>query len=339
MSDISGPAAASGTPDVAVPVPGPEPRPTLLKRPWTSDTIFWVGIILLGLFGVAGVRSAVRTVSTPFGVGGLWFVENLTLAMTTAIWFALVLVVPAAIRNRIRKSKRRKALAAGPGTSEPGWQVDPVDPTRYRWWNGTGWDDVVAPAPVQRPAGAWGVALLVIVLAGPMAVFTLWGLAQTSSGSAASPAPSVPDDNPNVDLAVEAALTSLLQSTEDFLKTPVDPDDLEGSMRETAAKLPAVESDYEYFSAVVGAISDQSQLGPGMPSLGALNTLNTDMGEWLQIRRDFVEDIKRCEIHSNQLAYADCAVPIFERFETPLQDTTLKTGASFQAVVDSLNQQ
>lgn len=339
MSDTSDPTATPNVPDTVAPAPGPEPRPGLLKRPWTSDTLFWVAIVLLALFGIAGVRSAVRTVSGPFGVGGLWFVENLTLAMTTAIWFALVLVIPAAIRRRIRNSQRRKALAVGPGTSEPGWHVDPVDSTRYRWWTGTSWNDVVAPAPPQRSAGTWGVVLLAVVLAGPMAVFTMWGLAESAGGAASTSTTTPAADNPNVDLAVEAALTSLLQSTEDFLKTPVDPDNLGQSMKETAAKLPAVESDYEYFSAVVGAISSQSQLGSGMPSLVALQKIDTDMGAWLKVRRDYIDDVKRCELYSDKIAYADCVVPIFDRFETPLQDTMLKTGASFQAVVDGLNQQ
>ena len=339
MSDTSDPAMTPGAPDTATPAAGPEPRPGLLKTPWTSDTLFWVAIVLLALFGIAGVRSAVRTVSGPFGVGGLWFVENLTLAMTTAIWFALVLVIPAAIRRRIRNSQRRKALAVGPGTSEPGWHVDPVDSTRYRWWNGTSWDDVVAPAPPQRSAGTWGVVLLAVVLAGPMVVFTIWGLAESSGGASRASTTSAAADNPNVDVAVEAALTSLLQSTEDFLKTPVTPDDIESAMSESMAKLPAVESDYEYFHAVVGAISSQSQLGPGAPSLVALRTLDTDMREWLQVRRGYLDALKKCEGAASELAYADCMVPIFDRFEASLQDTMMKTGASFQAVVDSLNQE
>lgn len=338
MSDTSDTAATPAAPDSAAPVPGPDQQPHLLKRPWTSDTLFWVAIILMALIGFAGVRSAVRTVSGPFGVSGLWFTEILTLAMTTAIFFALILVVPAAIRRRVRKSQRRKALAAGAGTPDPGWHVDPTDSTRYRWWNGRSWDDVVAPAPAQRSAGTWGVVLLVAVLAGPMAVFTVWGLAQSSGGAAASSVSSGVADNPNVDLAVEAALTSLLQSTEDFLKTPVNPDDLKASMSESMAKLPAVESDYEYFHAVVGAISSQSQLGPGAPSLLSLQKLDTDMGEWVQVRRAYLDALKKCQGAVDDIAYADCMVPIFDRFETPLQDTMMKTGASFQTVVDSLNQ-
>lgn len=340
MSDPSDPTLAPGAPDAEVPVAGPEARPGLLKRPWTSDTLFWVAIVLLGLIGIAGVRGAVRTVSGPFGVGGLWFVEILTLAMTTAIWFALVLVIPAAIRRRIRSSQRRKALAVGPGTSEPGWHVDPIDSTRYRWWNGTSWDNVVVPASPQRSAGTWGVVLLAVVLAGPMVVFTVWGLGESAGGATiASSSTPAAADNPNVDVAVEAALTSLLQSTESFLKTPVNPDDLESSMSESTAKLPAVERDYEYFHAVVGAISSQSQLGPGAPSLVALRTLDTDMGEWLQVRRGYLDALKKCEGAVSEVAYADCMVPVFDRFEASLQDTMMKTGASFQAVVDSLNQQ
>lgn len=318
------------------PTPGPEPKNGLLNRPWTSDVLFWIAIAFLAFFGFAGVRSAIRVSTGPFGTIPTWWTEILTLTFTTAVWFFICFWVPALIRQAVRSSRRRKALALGPGTAEPGWHVDPLNSTHYRWWDGTKWSDVVAPAISHRSKGLLGVTLLVLVLAAPLLVFSIWGIAQPSSGTASQPSAD-PSTNPNTSLAVEVALSSLLESTEDFLTTPVDRDNLAESMRQATKKFPAVESDYEYFNAVIGAVTTQDELGQGAPSLQSLRQLDGEMGEWLTVRQDYLSALQPCLQESSNYAYAGCAAPISERFEASLQSTMLSTGAAFQAVVDSIN--
>lgn len=317
--------------------PGPEPRIGLLKNPWTSDALFWIAFALFLFFGIAGVRNAIRLTSGPFGTSSLWWAEILTLSITMGLWLVLILIVPALIRQAIRRSRRRKALASGMATADPGWHIDPLDSTRYRWWNGNSWEDIVAPAPVPQKRGTVGVFLLAAVLAGPVAIFTIWGLAGTGRQSAPSSSPGQ-ESNPNTALAVEVALESLVASTEDFLTTPVNPDNLAGSMRDAYSKLPAVETDYEYFTVVVNAVTSQDQLGPGAPSLASLKTLDSEMGKWLTTRLQYLQDLQPCQSATSNLSYANCADPVFTRYETALQDTMIETGEAFQAVFDSLNE-
>jgi hypothetical protein len=334
---MSGENAAAPVTATTAQQPGPEPRAGLFNRPLTSDVLFWVGIVLMALMGFTSVRGAIRTVSSPFGVSTLWWTELITIAIVTPIFACLVLLLPAAIRSWVRKSRRRKALATRPATTEASWQVDPLDATRYRWWTGSAWGDVVVPAPAARGYGTWGVLILAAVFVLPFLAFAAWGASNTArvSGTATTPVA----DNPNIDIAVATALQSLNESTGAFLSVPVDENDVRGSMMATAAKLPAVQSDYDYFHEVMKSVTSQGQLGSGAPSLASLRQVDTAMAEWLEVRTNYLNGLKNCEMYTDQSLYFDCMGPVFDRFESSLQSTMFAAKDAFEAVAASSTSQ
>jgi len=127
----------------------------VLRRPWVSDPIFWVGIIVGVVFGVAAALTTARSQQ-----GASFAQVALAGLFSAAVWWALATFVPAGIRLFLARRNRASLLERRPPAVEPGWYPDPTDLTRYRWWGGSAWGPEVSPAP---PSPAVGSAALVVL--------------------------------------------------------------------------------------------------------------------------------------------------------------------------------
>jgi hypothetical protein len=133
--------------------------------------------------------------------------------------------------------------------------------------------------------------------------------------------------------AVSISYRALGTSLADFLSTPVNESDLESSTVASAAKLPQIRKDYDYFHLVLSAVSSDEQLGTGgAPSLVMLQSVDSAVAQWVAVREAYIGEISRCFGSGNNAAFADCQAPIFSQFETQLVETAKETGLAIQAV-------
>lgn len=133
--------------------------------------------------------------------------------------------------------------------------------------------------------------------------------------------------------AVSIAYRALGGSLADFLSTPVNESDLEGSAVASSAKLPQIRKDYDYFHLVLSSIGTDEQLGTGgAPSLAMLQSVDSAVGQWVAVREAYTGEAASCYGSGDNIAFADCQAPIFSRYETQLVDTAQETGLAIQAV-------
>lgn len=186
----------------------------------------------------------------------------------------------------------------------------------------------------------------VLVAAAAVSLVLVGGCASsgsTSSGDAApasDPAPiAASTTSPEkVAQAVGVAYQSMALSVSDFLNTDVDMNDLETSQVASAAKLPPIRKDYDYFHLVVSSLTSDSQLaGQGMPTVASLQQMDSVMGQWLGVRENYLAELSNCFGTGDQMAYMDCADPVFSRYETQLVDTAADLSTAVQAVDGSVN--
>lgn len=139
---------------------GPEPTLRLLRRPWVSDPIFWVGVVVAVVFGVVAALTIAQSQQ-----GGNFAQVALAGLFSAVVWWALATFVPAGIRLLILRRRRTALLERRPPSLEPGWYPDPTDLTRYRWWGGSAWGTEVSPAPSNPAVGSAGLVVLGIAAA------------------------------------------------------------------------------------------------------------------------------------------------------------------------------
>lgn len=173
---------------------GSEPQLRLLRRPWISDPIFWLGTVVGVLLGVVAVWTSARaeTGFAQIALAGLF---------SAAVWWAIATFVPAGIRLLIARRSRAALLERRPTESEPGWYPDPTDLTRYRWWNGSEWGREVNPAPPTRQVGT--ASLVVLGVAAAVVV---------SGSLLLTPAPVNPTASTEMDAATAEGILDDLQS-------------------------------------------------------------------------------------------------------------------------------
>ena len=143
---------------------------------------------------------------------------------------------------------------------------------------------------------------------------------------------------PDVAKAVSIAYGAMGLSLQEFLSTPVDESDLEGSAVASAAKLPQIRKDYDYFHLVINAITSDEELGTnGAPSLAMLQSVDSAMGQWIAVRESYTGKLATCIGAGDINAFIDCQEPIFAQYETQLVDTAEAAGIAFQEVDNAGN--
>lgn len=263
-------------PRVAPAGPAPEGKAKFFDRPLAKDPIFWIG--LAGVL-VIGSYTAFRNPSgSPLNPFGLLASSIDALFAAAYAWF-LAGFLPALIRRLIRRSKRKSALKNVPAVSEPSWQQDPVNPARYRWWDGSAWSDVVAPPPIRGPNKvAWLLvpAFVVVLLAA-----WVGGLESSSSSTGAKM------------IQVADAYGASRDALDEFVRLEVSPD-------APLADLPAKESAaqdalqaHREFTLVLSTVTSQEQIGP-VPSLTQLRAYDVAADEFLRNQASYFERLNAC---------------------------------------------
>lgn len=176
---------------------------------------------------------------------------------------------------------------------------------------------------------------------------TLLGMALTGCASAGTSGSSGADsggDAPSgglvspekVSQAVGVAYQAMTLSVGDFLSTNVDLSNPQASDATSAAKLPRIRKDYDYFHLLVSTLDSDEQLGTnGQPSLAILQAVDSAMSQWVSVREEYLGSVSACFGIQDAYAYADCQQPIFARYETQLVETAGLAGRAIQAVDDS----
>lgn len=143
---------------------------------------------------------------------------------------------------------------------------------------------------------------------------------------------------PDVAKGVSIAYGAMGLSLQEFLSTPVNENDLEGSAVASAAKLPQVRKDYDYFHLVINAITSDEELGTnGAPSLAMLQSVDRAMGEWIAVREAYTGELATCIGAGDLDAFINCQEPIFAQYETQLVDTAEAAGIAIQEVDNAGN--
>lgn len=181
------------------------------------------------------------------------------------------------------------------------------------------------------------------VLAVTLLGFTLTGCsAAGSSGSAgaASDQDALSSElvSPEqVSETVGLAYQAMTLSVADFLSTDVDLANPQTSDTTSAAKMPRIRKDYDYFHLLVSTLDSDERLGTnGRPSLAMLQAVDSAMAQWVSVREAYLGTVSACFGIQDTFAYADCQQPIFARYETQLVETAGLMGQSIQALEDSL---
>lgn len=139
-----------------------------------------------------------------------------------------------------------------------------------------------------------------------------------------------------VSQSLGVAYQAMAQSVAGFLSIEVDPADLEASQVASAAQMPRIRKDYDYFHLLMSVLDSDEQLGTGnRPSLAQLQELDSAMGQWLNVREAYLGDLSLCFGSASPAAFAECADPVFVRYETQLVSTAGDLGPAFEAVDNS----
>ena len=139
-----------------------------------------------------------------------------------------------------------------------------------------------------------------------------------------------------VSQAVGVAYQAMAQSVAGFLSIKVDLNDAEPSQVASAAQLPRIRKDYDYFHLLVSTLDSDEQLGTGgRPSLSQLRALDSSMSQWLSVREAYLGDLSSCFGSASPIVFADCVDPVFVQYETQLVSTAGDMGQAFEAVENS----
>ncbi len=259
--------------------PGPEARPTFFTRPLAKDPIFWTGIAGIVLLGSTSAFRGTTTLATtsPFG----FIAGALDTAVAVGIAWLIAGFIPAVIRRLIRRGRRKTALNTRPTTAEPSWQVDPLDARRYRWWNGTNWDAIVSPPPVQGPNK---VAWLLIPAAAVVFVASLVG-GLAGSGITVG----------GKGLEVADAYGRSLEAIREYVDIQVNPSDPIGSIQRKLSAVRTASRDHSLFSIALDGVEFQNEIGP-FPTLAELREYEMASADYLEVHTEYMERIAVCSI-------------------------------------------
>ena len=172
-------ASAAESVTTQTPEPSPElvarpPRRTFLKRPWTSDWVFWVAVGATFIL-IPNVYQAGKDVwgeSAAFLLLAGTFTIFLTIVTAVIIGLQVLLIrflFRRAFQFLFRRASKKKKLSRNPLDSVQGWKSDPLDERRQRWWNGERWTAAVNPEePAFRDRAVPASIAAIIIL--PLAV-------------------------------------------------------------------------------------------------------------------------------------------------------------------------
>jgi hypothetical protein len=301
-------------PSPAADAPEPEGKPKFFDRPLARDPIFWTGLTGIVVLGSLGAfRNPSGSSLNPAGLIVLFIDASLAGAYG---WF-LAGFLPALVRRLIRRSQRKSALKTSPATNEPSWQRDPVQPGRYRWWDGTAWSSVVAPPPARGPNKVvWLLvpAFLIVLLAG-------W------AGGLPSPSVSA--------VAKMTQLADAYGASRDMLAEYVVMDiSQENPVADLAAKEAAVQravSAHGRFTTVLGGVSTQSDVGP-FPSLEQLRAYDDAAREFLFAQESYMQRLNACSITDS-----DCFLEADAWYNANKGDAAERLTDAMQAIANEAN--
>jgi len=169
-------ASAAESVTTRAPEPSPKlvarpPRRTFLKRPWTSDWVFWVviGATLILIPRVYEIGQGVWDQSA-----GTRLLEGTTAVLAVILTATAVVGLPLMlIRGLVRRASDKKKLASNPSDVEQGWKPDPLQVRRQRWWDGERWTGAVNPEDPTFRDGAGGAVVSALAVAALAVAFLL----------------------------------------------------------------------------------------------------------------------------------------------------------------------
>ena len=327
-----GTAAEGDTPSPTEPWRLGPPKRTLLRRPWTSDWVFWLFIVVAGLGGTQSLYRTGQTYASSDAslllIGG-----SIDVISNLLIGFVVFALIPALIRLLVWKVKDKRAFAAQRVDVREGWKPDPVDSDGKRWWNGNGWTRAVLPEE-SKAVGA----LSWWVLGGLFVVFTLalvLGRASVPSVDAGN-TPMGQSTNPNAATAVALYYGDLMDALSEYSQTPVDAAEPEASMVAARAAFEDVETNYILLRGALPLIASQEELGEYAPDLGRLQEFVDVLQPYVQTRLDYYNAMDACGPMTADRLWGACEFDTYEQWERPMVDTIPPVAEAFDALVASL---
>lgn len=328
------------------------PRPYFINRPWFTDWVFWLPVVVATL---GGSQSLYREGSRGFGsVTTAVIISGLvTIFITIPFSFMIFGIIPAAIRWPFRKGKFQRLLDVQPDDVSKGWKRDPYNPSGQRWWTGDSWTRGLRPHKEEKIGGAsWAIIGSVFAI---VAIAFLLGTGNRGLTNQV--------DLENLDIDSIASQLEFLDSAElsdtmtatllaesygdvtrglnDYFGVKVDPNDIFPAYRQLSVKLDTLDTQQvEMARWLVPTITQEQIGGTASPSLSALRAFSGDLKAFIQVRQNFYAELEKCgPLTATGRVFSDCDAAAFAAAESTLEATNESLQLSYRAVVESMPNQ
>jgi len=325
------------------------PRPYFINRPWYTDWVFWLPVVLATIGGSQSLyREGSRglgSVTTAVLISGL-----VTILITIPLGFVVFGIIPAAIRWPFRTRKFQKLNHTQPDDVTEGWKRDPFKPSDQRWWTGHSWTQGTRPQKDETiGAASWAIIGGVFVI---VAIAFFLGTANRGFDA--------PVDFDSVDIesltsqldlpdsaevADEMVATLLAESygdvtreMSDYFEVKVNPDDIFPAYRQLIVKLDALNTYQVEMARWLGPTITQEQIGgTRAPSLSALRAFSKELELFIQVRQSFYAALETCEpLNASGRLFSDCDETVFNLAEGTLETTNESLQLAYRAVLESM---
>lgn len=318
-----------------------QPRRRLLKRPWTSDWVFWLTIITTVIAGVSGAYQQAQRFS---GISGLLAAASSAVVDTAvfAIIGALLLgVIPALLRWAFTLPTYRRSLTQHPLDTTAGWKQDPLNATRQRWWTGDTWAAATHPPQPSRIGNTSGwlivaafTILFIALFAGrastPSATLTPTQIADTNTSTPADPS----------DLPVAGVVAFHYSEIERALRTVSGIPESEAGSKESfeleQEMLAQMRENYGPLKTALDQVKTQQDLGNLAPDLNALRDFVDAFEPYLAIQQAYYFDLEKCGPIASIEEWGPCEAQVFITWTEPISNSAQTVTDAYAAINASL---
>jgi hypothetical protein len=325
------------------------PRPYFINRPWLTDWVFWLAVVLATIGGSQSLyregSSGLGSVTTAVLISGF-----VTILITISISFVLFGIIPAAIRWPFRKGKFLRLLDAQPEDATAGWKKDPINPSGQRWWTGDEWTQGTRPQQNEKSGGAsWAViggvfaiVLIAFLLGTGNRGFNTQVYFDNVDIESFYSQLDLPHSFEIVDTATASRLTESFDDVtlgmNDYFGVKVNPNDVFPAYRQLIVKLNTINTYQADMARWLGPTITQEQIGGNdAPSLSALRVLSKELESFIQVRQSFYAALETCEpLNAPGRLFSDCDETVFNLAEGTLETTNESLQLAYRAVLESM---